>query len=101
MRTGLGVETHSPFVHRELEAIGLTRFVETGSNVPLELDGVRVMTVATIHPEEGPLGDPALAIDDGEVRIFDQNDARPVDMDGAQAFGHLLAHFVQFSGAIW
>lgn len=32
---------------------------------------------------------------------FVQNDARPVDMDGAQAFGHLLAHFVQFSSAIW
>jgi UDP-MurNAc hydroxylase len=90
-----------PLVRRELEAIGFTRFIETKSDVPLELDGLRVMTVATVHPEDGPLGDSALAIDDGEVRILDQNDARPVDMDGAQAFGHFLAHFVQFSGAIW
>jgi UDP-MurNAc hydroxylase len=88
-------------VHRELEALGFTRFVETKTNVPLELDGLRVMTVCTIFPADGPLGDSALAIDDGETRIFDQNDARPVDLDGAHAFGHFDAHFVQFSGAIW
>ncbi len=89
-------------VRRELEALGFTRFVETKTNVPLELDGgLRVMTVCTIFPADGPLGDSALAIDDGEVRIFDQNDARPVDLDGTHAFGHFDAHFVQFSGAIW
>ncbi len=88
-------------VHRELEALGFTRFVETKANVPLELGGLRVMTISTVHPEDGPLGDSALAVDDGEVRIFDQNDARPVDLEGAHAFGHFDAHFVQFSGAIW
>ncbi len=88
-------------VHRELEALGFTRFVQTRNNEPLDLDGLRVMTVATIFPADGPLGDSALAVDDGEVRIFDQNDARPVDLDGTHAFGHYDAHFVQFSGAIW
>jgi UDP-MurNAc hydroxylase len=88
-------------VHRELEALGFTRFVQTKTDEPLELDGLRVMTVCTIFPADGPLGDSALAVDDGEVRIFDQNDARPVDLDGAHAFGHFDAHFVQFSGAIW
>jgi UDP-MurNAc hydroxylase len=88
-------------VRRELEALGFTRFVETKTNVPFELDGLRLMTVCTIFPADGPLGDSALAIDDGETRIFDQNDARPVDLDGAHAFGRFDAHFVQFSGAIW
>jgi UDP-MurNAc hydroxylase len=88
-------------VHRELEALGFSRFVETKTNEPLELDGLRVMTVCTIFPADGPLGDSALAVDDGETRIFDQNDARPVDLDGTHAFGHFDAHFVQFSGAIW
>jgi UDP-MurNAc hydroxylase len=88
-------------VHRELEALGFTHFVQTRNNEPLELGGLRVMTVATIFPADGPLGDSALAVDDGEVRIFDQNDARPVDLDGTHAFGRYDAHFVQFSGAIW
>ena len=64
------------------EALGFTRFVETKTNEPLDLDGLRVMTVCTIFPADGPLGDSALAVDDGEIRIFDQNDARPVDLDG-------------------
>ena len=88
-------------VQRELQALGFTRFVQTKTNLPLELDGLRVMTVSTVHPEDGPLGDSALAVDDGETRIFDQNDARPMRLDGARAFGHFDAHFVQFSGAIW
>ena len=90
-----------PLVRRELEALGFTSFVQTTDNVPLEVGGLRVMTVSTSQPEDGPLGDSALAIDDGEIRIFDQNDARPVDLDGTHAFGHFDAHFVQFSGAIW
>ena len=88
-------------VRRELEALGFTRFVQTKTDEPVELDGLRVMTISTILPEDGPLGDSALAIDDGQVRILDQNDARPVDLDGAHAFGHFHSHFVQFSGAIW
>ena len=83
-------------VHRELESLGFSRFVETKTNVPFELDGLRLMTVCTIFPADGPLGDSALAIDDGTARILDQNDARPVDLDGVHAFGHFDAHFVQF-----
>jgi len=66
-------------VHRELEALGFSRFVETKTNVPLRLGGLRVMTVCTIFPADGPLGDSALAHD----------------------FGRFDAHLVQFSGAIW
>src|SRR5947208_4587575 len=88
-------------VHRELEALGFRSFVQTTNDVPFELDGLRVMTASTVHPEDGPLGDSALAIDDGEVRIFDQNDARPVDLDPTNALRHFDAHSVQVSGAIW
>lgn len=88
-------------VRRELEVLGFTRFIQTKTNVPLEVDGLRLMTLSTVFPEDGPLGDSALAVDDGEVRIFDQNDARPLDLDGVREFGHVHTHFVQFSGAIW
>ena len=34
-----------------------------------------------------------IAIDDGEVRIFNQNDARPVEDGPVAAFGPFDAHF--------
>ncbi|MER3437582.1 MAG: (2Fe-2S)-binding protein [Chloroflexota bacterium] len=88
-------------IERELRALGFTTFIQTKNNEPLDLDGLRIMTVATVAPADGPLGDSALAVDDGEVRIFDQNDARPVDLAAAIEFGPYDVHFTQFSGAIW
>ena len=39
-----------PLVRRELEALGFTSFVQTTDNVPLEVGGLRVMTVSTSQP---------------------------------------------------
>jgi UDP-MurNAc hydroxylase len=50
---------------------------------------------------DGPIGDSALVIDDGETRIFNQNDAHPLEADVLRALGPFDAHFLQFSGAIW
>ncbi|WP_194925326.1 Rieske 2Fe-2S domain-containing protein [Catenulispora pinisilvae] len=94
----------------ELEKLGFRNFVQTRNREVTELPGgLRILIDALITPTDGPLGDSGIAIDDGEVRIFNQNDARPVD-DGAVAgfasgdnghSGPYDAHFLQYSGAIW
>ena len=85
-----------------MQSLGFTTFIQTSNHTPIELDGgLRVMTVATIAPADGPLGDSALAVDDGEVRIFNQNDARPVHLDPIHEFVPYDVHLTQFSGAIW
>ncbi|HSS09740.1 MAG TPA: MBL fold metallo-hydrolase [Acidimicrobiales bacterium] len=86
---------------RELTALGFTRFVETRNGEPLSLDGLRIAIPAVISPADGPLGDSGLIVDDGQVRIFDQNDCRPVELDRLQELGPFDAHFIQFSGATW
>src|SRR4029077_387054 len=63
--------------------------------------GLRFMIMAMVAPTDGPIGDSGLMVDDGEVRIFDQNDSRPMDIDVLNSFGPYDAHFLQFSGAIW
>jgi UDP-MurNAc hydroxylase len=40
-------------------------------------------------------------VDDGETRLFNQNDSKPRDFETLAKFGPYNAHFLQFSGAIW
>ncbi|HEX6487950.1 MAG TPA: Rieske 2Fe-2S domain-containing protein [Candidatus Dormibacteraeota bacterium] len=85
--------------YREL---GFNKFVKTRNGVPAQLArGLSVAIVAMVAPTDGPLGDSGLIVDDGEVRVFDQNDSRPIDLEALAALGPFDAHFVQFSGAIW
>ncbi|HLY31504.1 MAG TPA: Rieske 2Fe-2S domain-containing protein, partial [Ktedonobacterales bacterium] len=88
-------------LERALRDLGFTRFLYTKNGQAHEIDGLRVMIMAAVAPTDGPLGDSGLMVDDGEVRIFDQNDSRPVDLDHLATFGPFDAHFLQFSGAIW
>ena len=53
---------------------------------------------ALVAPTDGPIGDSALVIDDGEVRVLNMNDSRPPDPDRLLAGGPLDAAFLQFSG---
>jgi UDP-MurNAc hydroxylase len=86
----------------ELTELGFRNFVQTRNHEPQELPGgLRVMINALTTPTDGPMGDSALSVDDGEVRILNQNDARPVDDTPINAFGPYDAHFLQYSGAIW
>lgn len=84
-----------------LRALGFTSFVRTTSGVPVALDGLRVAITALTSPTDGPIGDSALAVDDGTACVFDQNDAHPLDIEEVRRFGDIDAHFLQFSGAIW
>ncbi len=84
-----------------LSELGFSSFLQTHNGEPLEVDGLRLMVVSVTSPNDGPLGDSALAVDDGEVKILNQNDARPRDWDPIDEFGPYDGHFVQYSGAIW
>jgi UDP-MurNAc hydroxylase len=84
-----------------LSDLGFYSFVQTIDGVPVELDGLRVMITSMTSPADGPLGDSALAVDDGSVRILNQNDARPRSLDAIADFGPFDGHFLQYSGAIW
>jgi UDP-MurNAc hydroxylase len=91
-----------PDLREALEDLGFKNFVATRNNEPVELDGgLRVMINALTSPTDGPIGDSGLAVDDGRVRIYNQNDSRPVEAGPIERFGTLDAHFLQYSGAIW
>jgi UDP-MurNAc hydroxylase len=88
-------------VEKWLRKLGFTNFVQSKNGVPIDVNGLKVMITSLVAPADGPLGDSGLSLDDGEVRIFNQNDSRPVDFEAMEAFGPYDAHFLQYSGAIW
>ena len=89
-------------LRHELHDLGFRRFVETADCEPIDLGGgLRIMVMALDAPTDGPLGDSALLVDDGETRLLNMNDSRPTDPDKLLALGPLDLLFLQFSGAIW
>ncbi len=89
-------------LRHELHDLGFRRFIETADCEPFDLgEGVRIMVMALDAPTDGPLGDSALLVDDGDVRLLNMNDSRPTDPEKLLAFGPLDLLFLQFSGAIW
>jgi len=90
-----------PNLRDELERLGFKQFIVMPSGQVVERDGLRLMVQALDSPADGPLGDSALAVDDGTARILNQNDARPTDLDAIRSFGRYDVHFLQYSGAIW
>ena len=84
-----------------LAELGFHRFLQTTNAEPFEHDGLTLMIVAMTAPNDGPLGDSCLAVDDGTAAILNQNDGRPTDLEALVQFGAYDAHFLQYSGAIW
>ncbi|HKD96800.1 MAG TPA: Rieske 2Fe-2S domain-containing protein [Micromonosporaceae bacterium] len=86
----------------QLREVGFTRFFATTSGEVHELDGgLKIMVQALTSPTDGPIGDSALWVEHDGVRILNQNDARPADLMAFDELGHVHAHMLQFSGAIW
>ena len=85
----------------QLRELGFRSFVKTVSNEVVDLDGLQVMVQALTSPTDGPIGDSALWLNDGETILLNQNDARPSDLSFFAGLGHVDAHLLQFSGAIW
>ncbi len=88
-------------VEKWLRKLGFTNFVQTKNAVPIDVNGLKVMICALVAPADGPLGDSGLCIDDGEIKLFDQNDSRPVEFAALEQFGPFDIHLLQYSGAIW
>jgi len=86
----------------ELREVGFTKFVKTESNEVVELDGgLRIMIQSLTSPTDGPIGDSSLWVEHDGLRLLNQNDARPTDLTEFARLGHVHAHMLQFSGAIW
>ncbi len=86
----------------ELRELGFTSFLRTRNDEVTELDGgLKVMIQALISPTDGPIGDSSLWVEYDGVRLLNQNDARPSDLSRFAELGHVHAHLLQFSGAIW
>ena len=90
-----------PLLEQRMREYGFTRFLHTRHMETAEVDGLRLTVAAMVAPTDGPIGDSGMVVDDGEHRVFDQNDSRPIDIEQLAALGPFDAHFVQFSGAIW
>ena len=86
----------------QLRELGFTRFLNTVSNEVHRLDGgLKIMIQALTSPTDGPIGDSSLWVEYDGVRLLNQNDARPSDLSRFAELGHVHAHLLQFSGAIW
>jgi UDP-MurNAc hydroxylase len=89
-------------LERRIRALGFTTIQRTVNGEELDLGGG--LTVA-IHTEtsitDGPGGDSALVVSDGESRIVNQNDCRTADLGALRAHGPVDLHWLQYSGAIW
>ena len=86
----------------QLRECGFTSFLKTVSDEVHELDGgLKVMIQALTSPTDGPIGDSSLWVEYDGVRLLNQNDARPADLSRFAELGHVHAHLLQFSGAIW
>ena len=86
----------------ELRELGFTSFVKTVTNEVVELDGgLKIMIQALTSPTDGPIGDSSLWVEYDGIRLLNQNDARPTDLSVFTDLGHVHAHMLQFSGAIW
>jgi UDP-MurNAc hydroxylase len=88
-------------MEQELAELGFTRFLRTKNCEPVSLGDLTIAIPAVMSPADGPLGDSSLIVDDGEVRIYNQNDCRPIELDPLLALGPFDGHFIQYSGATW
>jgi UDP-MurNAc hydroxylase len=86
----------------ELRELGFSSFLKTKTNEVMSLDGgLNIMIQALTSPTDGPIGDSSLWVEHNGVRLLNQNDARPTDLTTFTELGHVHAHLLQFSGAIW
>ena len=86
----------------ELRELGFRDFIKAPNREVTDLgNGVKVMIHALTSPTDGPIGDSAIWVEDNGVRLLNQNDARPADLTTFAELGHVHAHLLQFSGAIW
>ena len=72
---------------RRMKDLGFTNLVRTKDKEELDLGGLTVAIHVETSITDGPGGDSALVVSDGDVRIVDQNDCRTTDLDALRAHG--------------
>jgi len=87
---------------RTLAALGFTNFIRTTDTEELEIaPGLKIAIHIETSITDGPGGDSALVVSDGESILVNQNDCRTNDLEQLSAHGPVDLHWLQFSGAIW
>ena len=89
-------------LRRRLTRLGFGDFVTTRDGEELALgDELSVAIHVESSISDGPGGDSALVVKDGEACLVNQNDCRTHDPRSLARHGHVDQHWLQFSGAIW
>jgi UDP-MurNAc hydroxylase len=87
---------------RTLARLGFTNFIRTEDQVEMELaPGLTIAIHTEVSITDGPGGDSAMVVDDGETRLVNQNDCRTTDLAALGSHGPVDLHWLQYSGAIW
>jgi UDP-MurNAc hydroxylase len=88
-------------MEQRLRSLGFHTFVRTVDGQEIDLAGLRVAIHVETSIAEGPGGDSALVVSDGETRLLNQNDAHPQELAVLRRHGPIDLHWLQYSGAIW
>jgi UDP-MurNAc hydroxylase len=89
-------------MERRIRNLGFSEIIRTVDGDELDLgDGLRIAIHVETSITDGPGGDSALVVSDGECRLVNQNDCRTSDLSALAAHGPIDLHWLQFSGAIW
>ena len=89
-------------MEREFNKLGFRKFQRTVNATEREIaPGVKVAIHIESSITDGPGGDSAIVVSDGEARLVNQNDCRTQELSELAKYGHVDLHWLQFSGAIW
>ncbi len=89
-------------LERQLSRLGFSHFIRTQDGDEVDLgNGLRIAIHVESSITDGPGGDSAIVISDGETRLVNQNDCRSRDFAALRSHGPVDMHWLQFSGAIW
>jgi UDP-MurNAc hydroxylase len=89
-------------LQRQLAGLGFRNFIHTRDAEEMSLgDGLNIAIHVESTITDGPGGDSAIVISDGESRLVNQNDCRTGDLSALRKHGPVDMHWLQFSGAIW
>ena len=89
-------------LEREFNKLGFRKFERTINASEREIaPGVTVAIHVETSITDGPGGDSAIVVSDGDARLVNQNDCRTNDLNALVKHGKVDLHWLQFSGAIW
>jgi UDP-MurNAc hydroxylase len=88
-------------LQQQLEHLGFRSFRRVPKGQLVEHEGLRILIEPLTAPNDGAVGDSALALSDGAACVLNQNDAKLTDFTQVCEFGPYDIHFLQFSGANW